>query len=66
MAPHLMYMLINGGNMAKTKLESKSAGIEDLAKQLGIKEENLAQGLKVDKEKTEEAIKKAAKFMGLI
>jgi len=39
--------------------------IEDLAEKLGIKKENLDAGLKADKAKIEDAVKKAAEFMGL-
>ena len=48
------------------KNKTNSSNIEDLATKLGIKKENLDVGLKEDKSKTEENIKKAAKFMGLI
>lgn len=51
--------------MAK-KTEKQSDDVYVLAEQLGIKKENLEVGLKQDKKKTEETIKRAAKFMGLI
>jgi len=53
--------------MAKKTISKKeSSNIEELAQKLGIKKENLEAGLKQDKKKTEDAINKAAKFMGLI
>ena len=51
--------------MAKKQIAKKESNIESLAEKLGIKKENLEFGLKKDKAKTEETIKKAAKFMGV-
>ena len=51
--------------MAKKKEINKSVGIEELAEKLGIKKENLDFGLKKDRKQVEEAVKKAAKFMGV-
>ena len=49
--------------MAKKTIVKNDLNIEALAEKLGIKKENLDYGLKKDKKKVEDTIRKAAKFM---